>query len=88
MSIADLLCYLREQLLIARNGKDAKQLQTLWDAINLFLESAYESRDVRVASMLEAMGDSIRDSIMGVEWKSEIPTLEAIKALDNKKTVE
>jgi hypothetical protein len=73
MTIADLLCYLREQLLIV---------------INLFLESAYESHDKSVASMLEAMGDSIRDSFMGVEWKSEIPTIEAIKALNNKTSVE
>ena len=86
MSIADLLCYLREQLLIVRDSKDTKKLQTLWDAINLFLESAYQSHDKSVASMLEAMGDSIRDSFMGVEWKSEIPTIEAIKALNNKKS--
>jgi hypothetical protein len=38
--------------------------------------------------MLEAMGDSIRDSLMGVEWKSEIPTIEAIKALRDKEGIE
>ena len=84
MTISDLICYLRQQLVIARNDKNEKELQRLWDGINLFLESAYESGDKDVGAILEAMGDSIRDSFMGVEWKSEMPSVEAIKALDKR----
>jgi hypothetical protein len=85
MTIADLICYLRQKLLIARNDKNTEDLKNLWDAINLMLESAYECGDRDVGALLEAMGDSIRDSLMGVEWKSEIPSVETINVLDKNK---
>src|SRR5437016_3386555 len=76
MTIVDLLLYLREKLLEARVRKDAQELQTLWDTINSVLECSYKHHDRAVASLLEDMGDAIRDALMNVEWKSSIPSPE------------
>lgn len=82
MTIVDLLCYLRQELLKARADKDQEKLRKIWGAIDIFLESAYQSKDARVGSLLEDMGDSIRDSLMDVEWKSTIPSTEDIESLN------
>ena len=67
MSIADLLCHLREQLLQARAKQDHDALRELWKIVVGVLDAAYRCRDREVATLLEELGDSIRDSLMGVE---------------------
>jgi hypothetical protein len=84
MTIVDLLLYLREKLLEARARKESKELQTLWDTINAVLECSYQHGERQIATLLEEMGDAIRDSLMGVEWKSTIPSEESIRAIDGK----
>ena len=83
MSIADLLCHLREQLLRARAKQDHDALGELWKVVDGVLDAAYQCRDREVAALLEDLGDSIRDSLMGVEWKSNIPSVEEIRRLEN-----
>jgi len=43
-------------------------------------EEAAQARDPQVRLVIEGLGDAIRDSMMGVEWKSEIPTTAALAA--------
>lgn len=85
MTIIDLLCFLRQQLLDARDEKNEEKLRILWSAINLILDSAYQYQDRDAASLLEEMSDAIRDSLMHVEWKSTIPSVESIQALIRRK---
>jgi hypothetical protein len=81
MSIVDLLLYIRSQFLEARAKKDAETLRSIWGAIDLFVEAAYQTKDKQAAGVLEDIGDSIRDALMSEEWKSTVPTEERIKAI-------
>ena len=81
MTLTDLLCYLRQQLLDARDQNDQKVLAELLSALDLIRESAWKSNDQRLASLVEDMLDAAQDSLMGVGWKSNIPSLEVIRSL-------
>lgn len=81
MRVSDLLLHLREKLVAARAARDDAALRDLWKVINTVLDAAYRCQDREVAAMLEHMGDAVRDSLMEVEWKSTIPSAEAIQRL-------
>jgi hypothetical protein len=83
MTVIDLLCHLREQLVSLREANNQDGLRNLWGGLQLILESAYKYQDKDVAAILEEMEDAIRDSLMGVEWKSNVPSVESIKALED-----
>jgi len=80
MSLELLLNYLRQRLLDARSQHDEQSLRELEAALDLLTQAAYASGDKAVASVLEELEDSTRDSLTGVEWKSNIPSIDAIKA--------
>lgn len=81
MTIVDLLSYFRRRLIDLRKEANHDELRKLWSSINEVLAAAYEGNHRDVAALLEEMGDAIRDSLMGVDWKSTIPSDESIRAL-------
>lgn len=82
MTIGDLLFYFRRRLIELRSEANQDELRKLWSSINEVLAAAYELNDRETAALLEEMSDAIRDSLMGVEWKSTIPSEETIRALE------
>src|SRR5690349_16140377 len=85
MTLADLLCYLRQQLLDAKERKDEKILNDLWAALNLIEDAAINCKDGIHADIADEMICALRDFAYGVEWKSNIPTVEAIRAASAEK---
>lgn len=81
LTIVELLCHLSRHLSDLRTSADHEQLRKLWSAITEVLDAAYECEDQQTAALLEEMGDAVRDSLMGVEWKSNIPSEETIREL-------
>lgn len=79
--MVELLCHLSRRLSELRASADHDQLRKVWSAITEILDAAYRCEDQTTASLLEEMGDAVRDSLMGVEWKSTIPSEEAIREL-------
>ena len=80
-TLADQLCHLRQRLLDARDQNDQATLVELLRTFDLLRASAWKNDDERLASLVEDMLDATQDSLMGVGWKSDIPSVEAIKAL-------
>ena len=81
LTTVELLCHLSRRLSALRTSADHKQLRKLWSAITEVLDAAYECDDQQTAALLEEMGDAVRDSLMGVEWKSTIPSEVTIREL-------
>lgn len=80
MVTTDLLLYLRQRLLDARTVKDHKMLNELSNTFHILQEAIWSVEEASVyAGFLEDMICAVRDSMMGVEWKSEIPSIEEIK---------
>ncbi len=80
MSLFDVLFALREKLLQARtanNREDAEELMIIFDALTLV---SYDSPNRVLTSLLVELTDSARDIVMGVSWKSTIPTVEQLQA--------
>jgi hypothetical protein len=75
-----MLYSLRQRLLDARSKNDQASLRELEVTFNMFTQIAYEAQDKALASILEELECSARDSLTGVGWKSNIPSLDAIKS--------
>ena len=82
MTLADLLCYVRRQLIDAADHDDASRVAELQGTLVLLREAAWEARDERRAALIEDMIDAARDALVGVEWKSALPSVEAIRATE------
>ncbi len=83
MTLTDLLSYLRQQLIEAADHGDASRVAELQGTLVLLQEAAWEVRDERRAALIEDMIDAARDALVGVEWKSELPSVEVIRATEN-----
>jgi len=84
LSIYLLLIYLRQQTLTAREQGDTARTRDLEAFNRVFLEAAHSTNDVVLAAVLENFEDAFRDTHLGVEWKSSIPSEEEIgPLLDN-----
>ncbi len=82
MVTKELLLYLRQSLLTARETKNEQQLKDLEATFHILQEAIWSTKQYsKMAAFLDDMIDSVRDSFQGVEWKSEIPTIEAIQSL-------
>jgi hypothetical protein len=81
LSLADLLIYIRTQLLDAKAAHDDKTLEYLGKALDVIQEFAYQKQDKKIALITEDFTDAIRDYFMGVEWKSTIPSEDEIRQL-------
>lgn len=79
-TLADLVCYLRQRLLEARDKQDQASLTILLGTLDLLRDAAWSKGDESFASIVQDMIDSVQDSLMGVEWKSKIPSEESILA--------
>ncbi len=81
LTLTDLLYHLRQRLLDAAERHDQPSLVGLQNTLVVLQEAAWESRDERLAALIEDMIDAVRDVLTGVEWKSNVPNMEAIAAL-------
>ena len=73
-----LLSYLRQQLIAAREDKDETRLIELGHIFDLLEDASLAARDRECAAIAEEMRSAVRDTLMGTEWKSRIPTLAEI----------
>ena len=79
LTIGSLLGYLRKSLIDAREKKDEKLLIELGNAFDLIEAAAFEVQDRRTAEIAEEMRSAVRDTFMGSEWKSNIPSVDDIE---------
>lgn len=47
------------------------------------IELAYAREDTKIGGIIEHLVDSVRDSIMGIDFKSYIPSVKEIRAACN-----
>jgi hypothetical protein len=80
MKLGQMLIALRQNLLDALAENNRSKLYDLKITFSLLVEVAYSSQDERLISLLVALEDAARDGGMGVSWKSDIPSIEAIQA--------
>jgi hypothetical protein len=79
ISALDIIFYLRDRLLQAREQNDLNILADLQKACILLSDLAYAKEVGALGAILEDFESSARDSIMGVPWKSTIPSEEEIR---------
>ncbi len=82
MMLTDFLCYACRELIEAADHGDASRVNELQGTLVLLQEATWEVRDERRAALIEDMIDAARDALVGVEWKSELPSVEAIWATE------
>ena len=75
----DIFLYLRKRLLDAREPSDVEKLVEIQAICEFLLYLVYSKQTPGLGSILEEFESSARDSIMGVPWKSNIPSEEEIK---------
>lgn len=74
----EIFLYLRQRLLDARDEKDTDVLVNLQTVFIILSDLAYLKKARGLGKILEEFENSARDSIMGVPWKSTIPSEEEI----------
>ena len=80
LTLASLIQNLRAQLLEARERQDGDLLLELKTAFTLLREASYESEDAQAITILVALEDAARDGLLGVPWKSDIPSVDTVSA--------
>lgn len=73
-----LLLFLRELLLQARRQYDETLLARLAYTFDLLEDASFKVGDAKLIPIIEKMRYAVSDSIMGAEWKSEIPSEDEI----------
>ena len=66
-------------LIDVRQEKDEKLLTELGYIFDAIEDAALEVKDRKHAAMAEEMTSAVRDSFMGSEWKSNIPSPDEIE---------
>jgi hypothetical protein len=79
LTIGSLLVHLRQRLIDAREKKDSKVLNELGGVFDLIEAAAWEAQDRRIAAIAEEMWSAVRDTFMGSEWKSNLPSVDDIE---------
>ncbi len=82
LTTADILHALRQRLLAARSSHDQEELRRLAITIIDFEDMARARGDRPLKAFLEDMGEAINDTVREEEWKSTIPSVEAINAME------
>ena len=72
---------MRQRLVDARDQHDQQVLVELLGTLDLIRDSAWESNAERLAALVQDMIDATQDALMGVSWKSDLPSTEAIRSL-------
>jgi len=80
MTLTDFLSYLRERFVSAMGQRDYALLVELQKTLVVLQEAAWQVHDARRAALIEDMIAAGRDAIVGVEWKSDLPMVEVIRA--------
>ncbi len=88
MTLADLVCYLRQRFLDLRNSQEQNGLSELFTTLLIIGEAAEKANDSRVVIVLDHLIDATRDSLQGVECKSYIPSIQEIKAAFEPKSLD
>jgi hypothetical protein len=81
LTIASLLIYLRQRLLLAQEQKNQAEVQESSRIFDLLYDAAVEVRDGPLIGLTEDLSYSVNHWLMGVEWKSAIPTEEQLEQL-------
>ena len=83
----DIFLHLRQRLLLARQQNNVEVLMEIQTVCDFLSDLADLKSMQNVGAILEEIESSARDSIMGVPWKSTIPSEEEIRlALQNENT--
>lgn len=80
MTLADLLCVLRQRLLDAVDQNDRETLGELKTTLMILREASYQSEDKQIVGIVVTLEDCTRDFLHGMGWKENIPSIEAIKS--------
>ena len=79
LTLADLLCSLRQQIVDAIAEKDQEKLVGLKLIFSRLVQAAYDSHDEAATNILVDLEDAARDGTMSVAWKSDLPSVESIR---------
>jgi hypothetical protein len=79
LTLADLLCSLRQRLLDAKAQKDRQLLSELLITFGILREASYDSKDTPVITVLVALEDCARDFVGGMGFDSDVPAIEVIR---------
>jgi hypothetical protein len=83
----DIFLYLRQRLIDAREQNDMNTLGRLQSVFDILLDLAYMKKNQAIGKILEGFESSAAHSLMGVGWKSTIPSEEEIRlALQSENT--
>lgn len=77
-ALSALLRSLRTMLLKAREAQGSEDLEYLMVTFSMLRRAMYAIEKESVIEVVVALEDAARDSIMGVPWKSGIPSEQAI----------
>lgn len=76
--LTDMVITLRQRLIEAGERHDRDGLGALKVTFGELVEASYGTQEKSLIEILVALEDAARDAVMGVSWKSDIPTIEAI----------
>jgi hypothetical protein len=79
MTLSKLLHLLRVRLLKAIDENDRELLVEMKITFTILKEVIYDSENEALIALLVELEDAAQDSVMGVAWKSDVPTDEAIE---------
>ena len=80
LTLADILCQLRDDVVAARATNDLDTLDQLDHVINYLVTMAEKCEDGAALWLLTDLSDAIRDSFAGVRWKSQVPSHATIRS--------
>ncbi len=80
ITLFDLLCYLRESLIEAREKKDDVLLDEIKTTFTILREASYKGEDRQFSGLVTTFEDSAREAIMHVPWKCDVPSVEEIRS--------
>ncbi|MEO1443769.1 MAG: DUF4269 domain-containing protein, partial [Chloroflexota bacterium] len=87
MTIADMILYLRQQLLSLRSDNNNRQMVAeLLATFKMLTRAAYSSGDEALVALLVDLTDSTRDMYMGKPLNGRFPTEEKIREVAGKHT--
>lgn len=78
LTLPDLLCWLRDQLVLAREQKNKSYLQTLYTVFELIQDASWTIEDKMTYGLARELEHNASDSIMEAE-RSSIPSAEEIR---------
>jgi len=80
MTVADLICYMRQQLLEAKIEKNNELIKDLQTLLNIIFKVAEIKEDKTLTLLLDKLLYAMSDYFIDDEWKSEIPSEEEINS--------